>query len=216
MIDQWGIPVRIISQPSGGWWTIPEVTLPIGVILGLLAAPVKELVKEHVIERSRRRRANRELYDELGAYLARFAAFKLREEARIKPSAERFDIELWQELTRPYMPHFDYFSGREQQSIFLRMDNPRGIHYLVQWLRFVGSTYRPPDAMPYAHPDPNQFRAFCSDVVSGYTHFLNSKDSSRRRITRVFNRQREDKSIPFPIPAGQTARHKSRHVRRSL
>lgn len=192
--DTWGVPVRVVSQPSGSWW-IPTINLVIGLLLGLFFEPIRE----RVVELFRRRRANFELYDELGAYLARFAGFKLREEARVKPSG-RFDIELWQELTRPYMAYFDHFSAREQ-SVFLRMDNPRGIHNLVQRLRMVGNVYRPADAFPYAHPDSQVIRAFCFDVEAAYTEFANSKGSSRQRIAAAFNRHRETKTAPFPIRA---------------
>jgi hypothetical protein len=176
------------------------VNLVIGVILGLLLEPVKERLREL----SQQRRANREIYDDLGAYLARFVGFMLREKARVKHSAERFDIMFWQDVTLPYLPHFDHYFGREP-GVFLRTDNSQGIRNLVQRLRMSGDTYRSPDAVPFAHPDTAVFLAFYADVFAGYSQFANSKESSRRRTIRAFNRHREDDTTPFPFPAKRSA-----------
>jgi hypothetical protein len=66
-----GIPVRIISEPPGTWWNQPVFTLLVGLALGMFFEPAKEQLKEYL----RRRRANSEIYNDLGQHWARFEKF---------------------------------------------------------------------------------------------------------------------------------------------
>jgi hypothetical protein len=186
--DQWGIPVRVVSQPSGSWFSAPVVNLVVGFLLGFCVEPVKEFWK--------RLRASVHVHRELGDYLARFAALREKTNATGVGGAQ-FDIMSWQEITRPQLPFVDYFSAQEP-AVFLRVNNSLGIQELVRWLRLVGMTYRNTDQMPFQHPDQNMFQGFCSDVLSGYSRFC-SNDSSRRLLIKAFNRCREGKVIGFPV-----------------
>jgi hypothetical protein len=186
--DQWGIPVRVVSQPSGSWLSAPLVNLVVGFLLGFCVEPVREFWK--------RMRANVHVYRELGGYLARFVV--LREKTNTTGvGGAQFDIMSWQEITRPRLRFFDYFSAQEP-AVFLRVNNSLGIQELVGWLRLVGMTYRNTDQMPFQHPDQNVFQGFCHDVLSGFSRFC-SNDSSRRRLIKAFNRCRERKAIGFPV-----------------
>jgi hypothetical protein len=188
VLDQWGIPVRIVSQPSGSWLSAPIVNLVVGFLLGFCVEPVKEFWK--------RRQATVHVYRELGAYLARFVV--LREKTNTTGvGGPQFDIMSWQDITRPQVPFFDHFSGREP-GVFLWVDNARGVQELVGWLRFVGITYRNTDQMPFQHPDQNVFKAFCHDVLAKFSQFC-SNDSSRKRLIKAFNSHQEAKAIGFPI-----------------
>lgn len=190
MLDQWGIPVRVVSQPSGGWLSAPLVNLVVGFLLGFLVEPAKEFWT--------RKRANDHVYRELGDYLARFVVW--REKTKVTGvGGIQFDNSTWQEITRPRLPFFDHFSGRDP-AVFLWVDNSLGIQELVGWLRAVGIAYRNPGQMPFQHPDESVFQAFCHDVQSKFTGFC-SNNSSRRRLIKAFDRHREAKAIGFPIPA---------------
>jgi len=187
MPDRWGIPVRIVSQPSPGWLSEPLVAVVIGFLLGFAVEPVKEFC--------RRWQANHHIYRELGTYLARFVVWRERTKATGVGGTE-FDNSTWQEITRPRLPFFDHFSGKE----FVFLHNPQGIQELVGRLRVVGMAYRNPNQMPFQHPDQHVFEAFCYDVISGFNQFC-TNDSSKKRLAKAFNRSREAKAIGFPIPA---------------
>lgn len=187
--DQWGIPVRVVSQPSGSWLSAPLVNLVVGFLLGFLVEPAKEFWK--------RRRANVHVYRELGDYLARFVV--LREKTNTTGvGGPEFDIMSWQEITRPRLPFFDHFSGREP-AVFLWVNNSLGVQELVGWLRALGMLHRNPDQMPFQHPDQYVFQSFCHDVLSKFTEFC-SNVSSKKHLIKEFNRQRKAKAIGFPIP----------------
>jgi hypothetical protein len=187
--EQWGVPVRIVSQPSGNWLAAPAVNLVVGFLLGLCAEPARNLIK--------RWRANVELYREAGAYLARFVVFRQKTVTGGVGGAE-FDIKSWQEMTRPKWPYFDYYSVREPL-IFLRAENSPGVQELVGRLQAMGATWRSPTSQ-FKHPSTPEFQGFCQDVLSGYTQFC-SHDSSKRRLIKAFNRNGEAKAIGFPLHA---------------
>jgi hypothetical protein len=165
------------SQPP--WWA----TLLLGYILGLLGNPVKKYISESVNVL----RAKRDLYDDLGAYLARVEGFKLLDQP---------DYILWMEITRPKAPYFDYYTAKESATL-LRTDRTHGIRNLVSMLRALGDAYRPETAPPEP-PDEFRLRTFSHDVIIRYRQLLNAKDLHRRRLRRAYNRHREPISKDAP------------------
>jgi hypothetical protein len=148
----------------------------IGFCLGLFGEPIKRWI----LEKFECQRAKRELYDELGAYLARVEAFTLLSEP---------DPILWIEITRPNVPFFDYY-GDKNPAILLRTDRSHGIRNLVRVLRGLGDAYRPENATT-ASLEPFRFRAFPNDVFNRYKELLGSKKLDRRSLRKAYKLHRE-------------------------
>ena len=161
----------------------PIVTLIVGFILGLLGDPIKRSISEKL----ERRRARRELYDDLGAYLARVEGFKLLGQP---------DPILWLEITRPKLSYFDYYNLNNPATL-LRTDKTHAIRNLVGMLRALGNAYRPENAAPEP-PEPFRLRAFPEDVIKRYKELLASKDLDQRWLRRAYNHHREPISKGAP------------------
>lgn len=158
-------------------------TLILGFVLGLFADPIKKSISE-IFEC---RKAKRELYDDLGTYLARVEGFKLLGQP---------DAILWIEITRPKAPFFDYYS-KGNSVILLRTDKTHGIRNLIRMVRALGEAYRPENAAPEP-PEPFRLRAFPDDVIKRYKELLASKDLDQKWLRRAYEHHREPISKNAP------------------
>jgi hypothetical protein len=167
------------SQPPA-WWA----TLILGFILGLFGDPVKRLISETF----ERRRAKYELYDDLGAYLARVEAFKLLGQP---------DYILWIEITRPKSPYFDLYNVKDPATL-LRTDRTHGIRNLIGVLRALGDAYRPEITSPQP-PEEFRLRTFPDEVIIRYKQLVESNNLDRRRLRKAYKRHREPISKDTPL-----------------
>jgi hypothetical protein len=186
MQTDWSVPVRIVSSPTGNWWTSPVFTLVLGLILGIFVEPLKAGILGFV----ERRRVRAALYDELGAYLARVEEFKInlfrhKQDGPILGS----NYFLWSEITRPTMPNFDYYNEKEM-GVLLRTDKTQGIRRIVARLRAFGMQYRPDDITPAPRADKAIGAEFVQDVVDSYDAFLKPQDLDRRSLIKAYERHR--------------------------
>lgn len=161
------------------------VSLIIGFLLGLFGEPIRQ----RIVEKAECSRAKRELYSDLGAYLARVEAFTLLDDP---------DPMLWIEITRPNVPFFDYYNEK-RPAIFLRTDKTHGIRNLARVLRALGDTYRPDSATPESL-ESHRFRAFPDDVFKRYRELLNGKKLERKMLCKTFTLHREPIAEHKPLP----------------
>jgi hypothetical protein len=178
------------------------ISLVVGFGLGLFGEPIKKWISEKL----ERQRAKRELYDDLGAYLARVEAFRLLSEP---------DPILWIEITRPNVPFFDYYNEKNP-AIFLRTDKTHGVRNLVRVLRGLGNAYRPENGTPESL-EPFRLRTFPDDVIKRYDELLGSKTLDRKALHKAYKHHRQPiaKNTP-PLIAPSGFAHKAGERERCL